>query len=59
MNEYTFVTMDKTEEILFYSDGIYLEGGEQVISKRSRKLAENIKLHHIREIQGIIKDDLQ
>jgi len=57
MNEYTFVTMDKTEEILFYSDGIYLEGGEQVISKRSRKLAENIKLHHIREIQGIIKDE--
>lgn len=56
-NEYTFVTLEKSKEILFYSDGIYLEGGEEVISKRSRKLAENIKLHHIREIQGIIRDD--
>jgi len=57
MSEYTFCTLEKSNEILFYSDGIYLEGGEQVISKRSRKIAENIKLHHIREIKGIIRDE--
>ena len=56
-NEYTFCTLDKSEEILFYSDGIYREGGEYVISKRSRKLAENVKLNHIREVKGIIRDE--
>jgi P4 family phage/plasmid primase-like protien len=57
MSEYDFRTLEKSKDILFYSDGKYREGGEEVISKRSRKITENIKLHHIREIQGIIRDE--
>ena len=57
MSEYNFKTLEKSNEILFYSGGIYREGGEYVISKRSRKLAENVKLNHIREVKGIIRDE--
>jgi len=57
MNEYRFITLEKTEEILFYKDGVYRENGKNVISKRSRKIIDNIKLNHINEIKGIIKDE--
>jgi len=57
MKEYYFKTLEKTKEILFYAHGIYREGGEEIISKRSRKLMNNIKLNHIREILGIIRDE--
>jgi len=57
MDSYHFITLEKSEEILFYKDGIYREGGKYIISKRSRKIEENIKLNHINEIKGIIKDE--
>jgi len=57
MDEYHFLTLEKTNDILFYTNGFYREGGEYIIQKRSRKLAENVKLNHIREIKGIITDE--
>ena len=57
MEEYTFVTLEKTKEILFYKDGIYQDDGDNIISKRTRKIQYGIKLNHITEIKGIIKDE--
>ena len=57
MEEYHFITLEKTNEILFYKNGVYREGGDYIIQKRSRKLVKNVKLNHIREIKGIIQDE--
>jgi P4 family phage/plasmid primase-like protien len=57
MAEYTFITLEKSKEILFYKDGIYQDDGDNIISKRTRKIQDNIKLNHINEIKGIIKDE--
>ena len=57
MEEYNFITLEKTNEILFYKNGVYREGGEYIIQKRSRKLVKNVKLNHIREIKAIIADE--
>ena len=57
MAGYHFITLEKSDEILFYKDGIYREGGHYIISKRSRKIADNVKNNHINEIKGIIKDE--
>ncbi|KFM21363.1 phage-plasmid primase P4 family protein [Marine Group I thaumarchaeote SCGC AAA799-B03] len=57
MSEYTFITLEKSKEILFYKDGIYQDDGENIISKRTRKIEDGIKLNHINEIKGIIRDE--
>ena len=57
MNEYHFITLEKTNEILFYKNGVYREGGEYIIQKRCRKLVENVRIHHIREVKAIIQDE--
>ncbi len=57
MAEYTFITLEKTKEILFYKDGIYQDDGDNIISKRTRKIVDNIKLNHITEVKGIIRDE--
>ena len=57
MKEYHFITLEKTNEILFYKNGVYREGGEYIIQKRSRKLTKNVKINHIREIKAIIADE--
>ena len=57
MSEYHFLTLEKTNEILFYKNGVYREGGEYIIQKRSRKMTKNVKINHIREIKAIIQDE--
>ncbi len=57
IEKYHFITLAKSNEILFYKSGKYRTGGEEIIQKRTRKLAKNIKLHHINEIKGIIRDE--
>ena len=57
MQEYIFITLEKSKEIIFYKDGIYQDDGDNIISKRTRKIQDNIKLNHINEIKGIIKDE--
>ncbi len=57
MELYHFKTLEKTKEVLFWSNGVYRVGGEEVISKRSRKLALGVKKKHIYEITGIIQDE--
>lgn len=57
--EYIFMTLEgsRIKEILVYVDGIFKEYGEDIISKRSRKLSLGVKNSHINEIKGIIKDE--
>lgn len=59
MAEYPFITLEgsKNKEILVYVDGVYKKYGEDIISKRSRKLSLGIKNSHIAEIRGIVKDE--
>lgn len=60
MSEYNFITLKNRERnaVLFYKDGIYLDFGENIISKRSRKIIKHkIMNRHISEIKGIIKDE--
>ena len=58
MAEYNFITLEgtKAKDILFYNNGIYHNFGEDVISKRSRKIAKVLN-GEIAEIKGIIKDE--
>ena len=58
MADYNFITIEgkRSQPILFYNDGIYKDFGELVISKRSRKIQKGIKLGHINEIKGYIRD---
>jgi len=57
MKEYHFLTLEKTNDILFYKNGVYREGGEYIIQKRCRKLVENVRLTYIREVKAIIADE--
>jgi len=57
MEEYDFITLEKTKEILFWKNGLYREGGEEVISKRSRKIADRVRRSDIAEVKAIIQDE--
>lgn len=59
MAEYYFITLEgyRNKETLVYVDGIYKKFGEDIISKRSRRLHSKIRNSHIAEIKGIIKDE--
>jgi len=57
MELYHFKTLEKTKEILFWNNGKYWEGGEEVISKRSRKIADGVKKSNIAEVKAIIQDE--
>ena len=35
MNEYTFVTIQETDEILYYKDGVYIPGCQIIIAKEA------------------------
>jgi len=54
---YNFKTLEKTKEILFWRAGKYREGGEEIISKRSRRIALGVRQVHIAEIKAIIRDE--
>jgi len=54
---YNFKTLEKTNEILFWRNGKYREGGEEIISKRSRRIALGVRKVHIAEIKAIIQDE--
>jgi len=59
MKQYSFLTMEgsKNKEIIVFVDGVFKQFGEDVISKRSRRLSKGVRNSHIAEIKGIIKDE--
>lgn len=48
-NQY-FVTLTKTHEVLWYNNGVYEYGGEEIISQEARGILPSIKKHEINEV---------
>jgi P4 family phage/plasmid primase-like protien len=59
MEQYDFITLEgfRIKEILFYSNGIYRKGGEEIISQKSRKITNGVFDRDIKEIKSIIRDE--
>lgn len=56
MAENRFVTLHKTHEVLYYEDGVYRYGAEEIISQRCRMMEPKCTKHDISEILAIIQD---
>ena len=56
MQNYEFVAIEETGEILFYAGGVYRFGADRIISKSARKINSNIKRADIAEITEYIRD---
>lgn len=55
MNRFKFKTVQETEEILFYDNGIYCEGGESLIKVECEKLIENCSKYMVNEVTATIQ----
>ncbi len=56
MNEYYFLTLEESKEIMVYQNGVYVTGGDTLIEKLSEeKLGYKLKNHSLSEIKGHIK----
>lgn len=55
MNKYTFVTIQETDEILYYKDGVYVPGGQIIIAKEAEQTYRfEINSSKVTEIKGHI-----
>jgi putative DNA primase/helicase len=55
MEKYTFVTIQETEEIWYYKDGVYVPGGEIIIAKEAEiSYKFDINSNKVTEIKGHI-----
>ena len=55
MNKYTFVTIQETDEILYYKDGVYVPGGQIIIAKEAENTYHfEINSSKVTEIKGHI-----
>ncbi len=51
-----FLTIEETEEILYYDNGVYIKGGKILIKKLTEKMfGDTVTNHKISEIIGHIK----
>lgn len=55
MHNYTFSTLDDTNEILYYSNGIYEFNAEVLIAKECEKIIPKCTNHIVNEVTGIIR----
>jgi len=56
MQNYKFLTIEETEEILYYQDGVYVSRGQKLIEKQTEAMYGNkLKNANIGEIIGHIK----
>ena len=55
MQDYTFRTIEETEEILVYDNGVYREGGEILIKTECEKRIENCSRYMVNEVIGTIQ----
>jgi putative DNA primase/helicase len=55
MNKYTFVTIQETDEIWYYKEGVYVPGGEIIIAKEAEQTYRfEINSSKVTEIKGHI-----
>ena len=55
MNKYTFVTIQETDEILYYKEGVYVPGGQIIIAKEAEYIYHfEINSSKVAEIKGHI-----
>ena len=55
MTDYTFKTLEETDEILYYSKGVYEFLGEVIIKTECQKIIPECTTHKTNEVIGIIK----
>ena len=55
MTKYHFITIEETEEIYYYKDGVYVPGGEKLIAKETEEMFHfDLRNNHLSEIKGHI-----
>jgi len=55
MKRYHFITIEETEEIYYYKEGVYVPGGEKLIAKVTEDMFHfNLRNNHLTEIKGHI-----
>ena len=55
MTKYHFMTIEETEEIYYYKDGVYVPGGEKLIAKETEEMFHfDLRNNHLTEIKGHI-----
>jgi len=55
MTTWHFITMEDTDEIYYYSEGVYLLGGETLIKKQAEQMITNLENKVVGEILGTIR----
>lgn len=55
MSDYTFKTLEDTNEVLYYSNGVYEFHGEVLIAKECEKIIPECSNHIVSEVIGIIR----
>ncbi len=55
MSDYTFKTLEDTDEVLYYSKGVYEFHGEVLIKKECEKIIPECTKHQVNEVIGIIQ----
>lgn len=55
MQQYHFVTLDDTKEILYYDEGVYRFGGEILIEKRCEQMIEDCNRDVVNEVIAAVR----
>lgn len=55
LNDYNFVTLDDTDEILYYQEGVYVPGGEVIIKKQCETMIDNCQTGQVNEVTNAIR----
>lgn len=55
MGTWHFITMEDTDEIYYYLEGVYVPGGDIVIKKQAEQMVPNLENKTVSEILGTIK----
>ena len=55
MSDYIFKTLDDTDEVLYYKEGVYEFNGEVIIKKECQKIIPECSNHKVNEVIGIIR----
>ena len=55
MSDHIFKTLDDTDEVLYYKEGVYEFKGEIIIKKECQKIIPDCSNHFVNEVIGIIR----
>ena len=55
MTEYHFMTIEETDDIFYYKDGVYVAGGDKLIATEAERMfGYDLHNSHLAEIKGHI-----